>query len=326
MAGYLVRLIAVLLTSFFLVNLALGVVVIAIGPAVSRLAASLPPNLAAGIVLLLRLLPATSSLLVAALICLPSYLRFEPRLVTERVSLPCVLAAVVGAGLCLESISRTIDACIELRRFRRLCRSRLIEQLEPLKEPVQWLVQSQEPILACVGFLRPTLIVSDRLSKLLLPEQMCLALEHERAHVHSRDNLKRLLLVLAPDLLPFTRSMRSLERNWVALAEWAADDLAVDRDVRKALTLAETLVKVAKLGGNVRQDAQLSSLFTLHSVDLGRRVDRLIQRSPNTPEESRPLRAIPAAGMAVLLFSIATAGCNLHVSRIAHTWLERLMH
>jgi hypothetical protein len=326
MAGYLVRLVVVLLTSFFLVNLALGVVVIAIRPAVSRLAAPLPPSLAAGIVLLSRLLPTTSSLLVAALICLPSYLRFEPRMVTERVGLPCVLAALVGAGLCLESISRTIAAFIELRRFRRLCRSRLIEQLEPLKEPVQWLVQSQEPILACVGFLRPTLIVSDRLSKLLLPEQMCLAVEHERAHVHSWDNLKRLLLVLAPDLLPFTRSMRSLERNWAVLAEWAADDLAVDGDARKALTLAETLVQVAKQGGEARQDAQLSSLFALNSVDFRQRVDRLIEIGANTGKELRLPRAIPAAGMAALLVSIASAGCNLYVSRIAHTWLERLMH
>jgi beta-lactamase regulating signal transducer with metallopeptidase domain len=177
-----------------------------------------------------------------------------------------------------------------------------------------------------VGFLRPILIVSDTLSKLLPPQQMSLAVEHERAHVRSWDNLKRLLLVFAPDLLPFTRSMRSLERNWAALAEWAADDHAVDGDARKALTLAETLVQVAKLGGEVQQNAHLSSLFALHSLDFRRRVDRLIERSAGTGKKLRLPREIPAAGMAAFIAAIATAGCNLYVLRIAHTWLERLIH
>jgi hypothetical protein len=326
MAGYLERLILTLLTSFVLVNLMIGALMIALRPIVWRFAGTLPPSLAANIVLVLRLLPTAGSLLVPIVICLPSYLRFEPRMMAERVGLPCVMAAMIGAGLCLESISRTLAAFIELRRFRRLCRSRLIEQFEPVKKPVQWLIQSPAPILACAGFLHPTLIVSDRLSKLLPPQQMDLAVEHEEAHVRSWDNLKRLLLVSAPDLLPLARSMRSLERNWVALTEWAADDRAVDGDARKALALAEALVQVAGLGGQVQQNAPLTSLFTAHSRDFRQRVDRLIELSVDTGKKSHLPREIPAAGMAAFIAAIATAGCNSSVLQIAHNCLERLMH
>jgi hypothetical protein len=64
----------------------------------------------------------------------------------------------------------------------------------------------------------------------------------------SRDNWKRLLIAMAPDLVPFAVRRRGLERSWARYAERAADDRAVAGSAHRSVALAAALVRVARLG------------------------------------------------------------------------------
>ena len=74
------------------------------------------------------------------------------------------------------------------------------------------------------------LVVSQSVMDTLSREEKEAALRHETAHRDSRDNLKKLLFLLSPDILPFASGLKSLERGWSKFTEWAADDKAVSGD------------------------------------------------------------------------------------------------
>jgi hypothetical protein len=106
-------------------------------------------------------------------------------------------------------------------------------------------------------------------------DQLEVALQHENAHLRSRDNLKRLLLLLTPRSFPFLRSHLSIDANWVRLSEWAADDEAVQGDPIRALALAEALLGVVRLGSAPRLSFLHTSLVGADR-DLSARVERLL--------------------------------------------------
>jgi hypothetical protein len=87
--------------------------------------------------------------------------------------------------------------------------------------------------------------------------------------------LKRLLLLLAPGIWPFSRALVALERDWARLSEWAADDEATSGDARMQLELAAALVCVARLG-NAPPQPLLSTSLIADDRDLAARVLRLI--------------------------------------------------
>ena len=87
-----------------------------------------------------------------------------------------------------------------------------------------WIVESDAPLLALGGIVRPRLVISRGVVGALSAEQLAAALRHERAHWASHDNLKRLCILLTPGILPFAGSSQTLERGWRKFTEWAADD------------------------------------------------------------------------------------------------------
>lgn len=326
--SYVTRLFLELLATLFLVSFALGLVAAAAGLLLPQLTRWFTARSVADIALALRLLPFAGSLAITAGVCAPSYLRFEPRSNQEAIGLPCVLVACAGAALWLESIGRAACAIRELGDFYRHCRNRLISQITT-DNGDHWLIRSSSPVIVCASFLRPTLIVSQGVQDLLLPRQMELVFAHEVAHARALDNLKRLVILMTPEILPFVRCLRKVEQSWETLAEWAADDCAVQGNPESALSLAETLLLLARSSRealNSPQSTNLVRAFAHNPQALPGRVERLLKF------EQERLGTVQVPSLSLIATATgALAGCAvvwMSYSRLqmVHIWLERLIH
>jgi Zn-dependent protease with chaperone function len=311
---YSLRLLLLCFAAFFLVHAALSLAARAVAPGALRLAQQLRPRAATRLLLTLRLLPLLLSLFVVLGLCLPSYLWLEPADSGERVGVACLLAAALGIALWSISLARVFrSAALSFSNVRRWRRLGAESRLEGSRLPVL-VLDGEAPLLALAGLLRPRIVISRGVLRALTPEQLDAALGHECEHWSSRDNLKRLLLLLAPDALPFTRIHAMLDRSWARFSEWAADDRAVEGNCRRSLSLASALVRVARTASLVDNDE-----------DLSLRVDRLLHASPrreNSLDRLRPL----LAGAALATIAAATA-LLLHPATLysVHRLLEHLV-
>jgi Zn-dependent protease with chaperone function len=300
--SYQWRLVSLSAAVFFLVNLVAGTVVAALSPLAVGWAGRLSPRQAARFSLALRLFPGALAAVVVALVCVPSYVWLEPGSGLEYAGGGCLAAAAMGVALGVSSIVRLCRAATRTRRV----------------------VRSNPPCLALAGMVRPRLLVSNAVLRVLTHEQLAVALAHERAHWTSRDNWKRLLILAAPGVLPFCNGLARLERAWARFAEWAADDAAVAGDECCSLSLAAALVRVARLQSRV-PGTPLAIPLLGELPDLRVRVQRLLEpalRIPIAPRRPGVLcsglcACVGAAMVAVLL--------NPTTLETTHSILERLM-
>jgi len=317
---YSLRLVCLCLAAFFLVHAAVAAVVRLVAPAALRIAGRMRPRLAARFLLALRLAPAALAAFAVAGLCAPSYLWLEPAATSEEVGLVCLLAALFGAALTMESLVRALRAVARSGRYWRECR-RTAVKTRIGRAPV-WIVPRSAPFFVLAGIWRSRLVVSQAVVDALPEEQLAAAVRHEQAHRESRDNLKRLLVLLAPGMLPGVRGLSALERAWARRAEWAADDRAVAGDSRASLTLAEALVRVARLGAAPPLTPLTTSLMA-DGHDLAERVERLLHPAAN-PGRDLPL---PVMGTAAALCGTAlVALLQPSVLYSVHGLLERLTH
>jgi beta-lactamase regulating signal transducer with metallopeptidase domain len=322
---YLLRLLCLCCASFFVLNAAAGLFVRISTKSAIRLAESRTPHRAARLLLGLRLLPFALAVLFVLGLCVPSYLWLEPTASSERVGLVCGVLGFLGAATWLISLARTARCLFASRRHNRLCRSAGREARLPGESSPVVLVENEAPLLAMSGLFRPRLLISRSVLQNLSAEELDAALSHEHAHRTSRDNLKRLLTQLAPDIFPFLHPLRTLECTWSQFAEWAADDQATAGDSGRAVSLAAALVQVARLAGSVRLPFLSTSLLA-SDRDLSARVGRLLQTLPvisaPAPEARPALRTagvLLVGGMAALLATPATLA-------VVHQLLELLLH
>jgi hypothetical protein len=311
---YTLRLACLCLASFFLVHAVLMLAARCLAPAALRFAERLRAQSAARLLLALRLFPAAGALAAVAGLCVPSYFSLEQRGGAEFVGFSCLAAALFGASIWTISWARSLRAAVRSHRYVSQCR----------RAGSVWIDDGTAPFLGIAGIVRPKLIVSRLVADALDRDQLAAAIRHERAHQSSADNLKRLLLLLAPDALPFLRGFASVERSWLRFTEWAADDRAVSQDADCSLSLAEALVRVARLGV-AAQPSPLVSHFVAASVDISVRVERLLSptieaatcKSGGIIALSGALIALPAAVLAI---------AQPATLRSVHALLERLMH
>ena len=315
---YALRLVCLCLASFFLVHAVLAAAARCLAPAALRFAERLRAHSAARLLLALRLFPSAIALVAVAGLCVPSYLSLEQEGGAEFVGFTCLGAALFGAAVWTISWARTLRAARNSHLYVRQCKR---------AGPV-WIADGTAPFLGIAGILRPKLILSRSVADALDNDQLAAAIRHERAHQNSADNLKRLLLLLAPDAVPFVRGFASVEHAWLRFSEWAADDSAVGKDAACSLSLAEALVRVARLG-TAAQASVLMSHFVAASVDISVRVERLLSPAIET-EVRKPRRLIALSGAIggtlLTLLAIVLPMTQPAALRSVHGLLERLMH
>ena len=277
---YALRLLCLCLASFFVVNAAAGLAAGLASRAIVRLAETMRPRSAARVLFGVRALPCVLGAGAVLFFCVPSYLWLEPQSYSERMGWACLTLALLGAAGWLGSFARVARALAASVRFRRACQEAGCTILLLDESSTAVIVNKDGPLLALAGLFRPRLIISDALVRSLSLEELQVALLHENAHRDSRDNLKRLVLLLAPAPIPFFRVFSSLEQSWAKLSEWAADDEAVRGDSQRALSLATALLLVARMMGTAPRLSFLHTSLCAGDHDLSARVDRLLTLQP----------------------------------------------
>jgi len=319
---YELRLLVLCLASFFLVHLVLSALALLLTPAAIAIAGRMRSRPAARLLLTLRLFPAAFALAVVAGICTPSYLWLEPRATAEPMGLACLAAAALGGAVWAFSIMRSVRAAVRSVAHSQQCR-RMGQETRLAGEGI-WVLDGMAPPVMLAGIVRPRLAMSRGVVSALSPQQLTAVLRHESGHRSSHDNLKRLLMLLAPGVLPFARGFGALERGWARIAEWAADDHAAAGDQRCSLTLAEALVRVARLGAPPPPPPLTNSLMA-DGLDLSTRVDRLLRLSPVAPRRGRRAEWLAAGAGVLSTASLAALMAQPATLYAAHEVLERLI-
>jgi Zn-dependent protease with chaperone function len=258
-----------------------------------------------------------------AAVCVPSYLWLEPKGTQEQVGYLCwslALLCLVAWGVSITRTMRVLAA--GARQARDLTGIGHEVRLSQASEPVM-VVETDAPLLAVAGVASPRIVVSRGVLEGLTSQHLDAALAHERAHLASHDNLKRLLMLMAPDAFPFLRGFDALEQAWTRFAEWAADDQAVAGDASRSLSLAAALVRVARMG-LAAPPSGVAICFVSGNAALSARVDRLLFGQPVEPRW-RPWN-VALLGAAATIVCI-TGGAIAQPSALffAHRALEHLV-
>lgn len=325
---YTLKLLACCAAVFFLVHGIVGFITWAVAPMAVRFAEKMPPCRGARFLLFLRFFPASFSLLLVADVCAPSYLLFEPRVCAERMNLLCFGAGLFGLAIWCVSISRSIYALMRSADFVRCVEFVGRATFLPGDRFPAAVLSGGPPIFGLCGVFLPRLILSRDVQRALSPEEFEVAIRHERAHRISGDNLKRLLFLLAPETLPVSHCFAALERGWMKLSEWSADDDATRGDARAPLVLAQTLIRVARLG--VAPHSRLS-ISLVGDSNLEERINRLLLKEPGDAVQFSPQKSIQRvrAFRWGALFLLALASTSPHVwlpiFYTVHLILERMI-
>ncbi|MGC2499478.1 MAG: hypothetical protein WA374_17150 [Acidobacteriaceae bacterium] len=304
--SYSLRLLCLVLIVFGALCATLQLILIRCAPFILRGLQSTPARRRERILYGIQLVPALAALFLAASVCVPAYLRFEPTHEAESVSGLCLVLTLTAALWVGLSLLRGLRITLRTLRFTRACR----RSGQPLQTcdatPVLTLRRTAYPV-ALLGFRKPLIIVcADLLAKdRLRPDALDVALDHERSHALHRDNWKLLSL----SFLPRLRFLFSdpWERAWQAAADWAADDDAVRGDLNRSLLLAEAIVQTARAARAARPLAEsltpvIHTALTSAEAGLATRIDRLLHPLPTRTERSS---IVPRLTAALLLAAIA---------------------
>jgi hypothetical protein len=259
------------------------------------------------------LLPAAASIGFVALVFLPSYWRYEPRELGEAFDLSLTLLAMAAVALLVAAVARGAGAWrAASRRARAWRRASRPLSLEGTPMPV-FAVDMAAPVMALAGVFRPRLLITRGVLDALTEEELRAGVAHELGHWRAWDNLKRLAMRAAPDVLWLTSAAPTIETRWASAAEHAADHRAC-ADERARCALASALVKVARL--TPRRTPIAEPISTLvDGGDIASRVQHLLD---DTAPRARSSRRWPIA----MASAAAAAACYGPLLRIVHLATE----
>jgi Zn-dependent protease with chaperone function len=328
---YFWRLLFLCAATFFAVHTIAALAMRFFIPAAIRFSNHMRPRAAAQFLLIVRLAPAALATFSVLVLCIPSYLSFEPGATSEEVGLACVIAALLTAALLLISIVRAIRAVISTSAYERMCIGSGSQFHSPAVSSSITVIDELWPVIATVGVIRPRFVISRAVVEALSPDELDCALRHERAHRTSADNFKRLLLLLAPDVFPFvSRAFSALDRSWITFSEWAADDFAVADDPQRSVSLAGALVRVAQMGAAPQLSPLCTELVSGNAAclnqDLSARVDRLLHTSRMHPQSPKRFGAILTVASISIAFAALVVILRPETLHSVHRLLENLTH
>ncbi len=267
--------------------------------------------------LALRLAPAALSLAFVAFVFAPSYWRYEPREFVEGFD----VSLTALAALALASIGLAITRGATAWRRARHRTDRWMRAATPLEIPgaavPAFAVDTDAPLMALVGVLRPRLIITRPVLEALTDEELAAGITHELGHRRAYDNLKRLVMRAAPDVWFAVGIARTIERRWAAAAEQIADRAVGDSGSARC-ALASALVKVARLTPPAAPIVEPISAL-VDGGDITARVQRLLGEEP-LPAAPRGFAWLSAALVATLAAGYAP------LLRVVHSITEILVN
>jgi beta-lactamase regulating signal transducer with metallopeptidase domain len=205
-----------------------------------------PP--AADLLALVRLMPAALPALFVLVVFVPSHLRLEPAHSDESFGVVLIALTLTSVLMLLRSSVRLLGVARVARRARRALAAHASTVTAGGRMNAAYELE-QFAGLSLAGVFKPRILVGSPVRRALTPPELELAIAHERAHLASRDNLKRCAMFCAPDLFGFSSTARALEERWRGETECKADAHAVAGDERRAVLLASALVKAARVAG-----------------------------------------------------------------------------
>ena len=309
---------AISFSVFFLVYSALSIAVCCLWRRVWFYLQQYPSRRRADLMFALRLLPLAASVAVTLALAVPSFVLLEPRSIDEPLGGAPLLFGLCGLALVMFGAVNGARALVKTYRTIRSWVSHAVSVKSSVPVPV-WRIARAVPALTAAGVLRPRVLMSGAAEFILTPKELQTALQHELAHVHRRDNLKKLLLrfVAFP-------GMAGLETAWLEATEMAADDAAVST-AGEALDLAAALIKLSRVR-ITEPPAELTAAL-MHSPAglMNARVERLIAWDEGRKIPAR--RYSPwyglAAGLAMVAGFAVTYSQLLVRVHIATEWLVR---
>ena len=150
----------------------------------------------------MRLAPAALSLAFVAFVFLPSYWRYEPREFVEGFDVTLTTLAALALAIVGTAVARGVTAWRRAaRRTRRMDARGARRSRCPSTSMPAFAIDTDAPVMALVGVLRPRLLITRPVLEALTDEELRASVAHELGHWRACDNLKRLAMRAAPDLL-----------------------------------------------------------------------------------------------------------------------------
>lgn len=296
--------VAVALAAFAAATLLGSLLLAVVWPVVARAGGRCPAAARARLLFALRILPAALGAIVAGALAGVAWIRFEPRNGSETLGLPLAAAAALSLVLLAVALRRGLRAWWAGHALARRWTAQAARVRLPGIGLPTYRISHPWPVVCVVGTLRPRLFVAESVLDACTPDELASVVAHERGHVATRDNLKRLSMRFLPDVLGWMPAGRALERAWETACETAADARAAAGRPGGSLDLAAALLRVARLarGGSW---VELPARALLDGGSVAPRVERLLSDDDAAGGGGRQLLAwglvlaLPAALLAL---------------------------
>lgn len=250
-----------------------------------------------------RLAPAVMSL-IALLLAITSFILFEPRGGEERTGVLLPVCAALAAAM----IGTTIFRLARMVRASRRALAHWMRSAEQVTLPgvtvPAYRIECAFPIVALAGLFRPRLLVAGSVLDACPPDEMQVILAHEEWHLRNGDNLRRLLVAIAPDVMMWTPLARRLSALWHSAAEDAADAEAAVTHPAARVALAEALIRIGRMAPAGSTPTVLPASAFFRGENLERRIRRLLDPAANFGSHRRRSSWLIAAAGSILIVSL----------------------